>query len=173
MKLNDQQMRIFEADLRGTQVPVRSFLARMGVQRDDVDDVAQEVYIVYYKIFHKRPEADQLLPWLKGIARNLALHYFRDHKVPLQDLESVMDTVGHAQTPFEDLASKDTASETLKHCLQKLSEKYRGILLLFYQNRMSYEEIAKMHDTTAKTIGMMLYRSKLTLKECLEKECAA
>jgi RNA polymerase sigma-70 factor (ECF subfamily) len=169
MTLEPEKREIFEKDLKNTQDQIRSFIARSGVQIDDVDDIAQEVYIIYYTNFNKRPEDGNVSAWLKGIARNVCLHYFRSKKSSAKNMEFIMEVLEQVEVPFEKVSFKAKAADALKKCLQKLSEKNRKIIQMFYQDGKDYKAISKQLSTTAKTIGMTLYRIKILLKECVER----
>ena len=63
--------------VRDTSPNIRAYIAGMGVPRHDVDDVAQDVYVELYRFFDRMPVEVPPKQWLKGIARNLCLNYFR------------------------------------------------------------------------------------------------
>src|SRR6478735_8356489 len=58
-------------------LPLRSYLASQVYRLDDVDDLAQEVFIAAYRNLHKFRVGDDFAAWLRGIARNEVLMYFR------------------------------------------------------------------------------------------------
>ena len=75
---DDGSRRWITTTLSATQSPnIRAYIAGMGVPRHDVDDVAQDVYMELYRFFDRMPAEVQPRQWLKGIARNLCLNYFR------------------------------------------------------------------------------------------------
>src|SRR6478752_6654636 len=67
----------FDEILRETQPHLRAYIAGMGVPRHDVDDLAQDVYVELYRCQNRIPTEVTVKQWLKGIARNLCLNYFR------------------------------------------------------------------------------------------------
>src|SRR5436853_1750434 len=67
----------FDLIVRETQAHIRAYIAGLGVPRHDVDDVAQDVFVELYRFFDKIPENIPPKQWLKGIARNLCMNYFR------------------------------------------------------------------------------------------------
>ena len=66
----------FESVLRDTQSVLRAYIAGMGVPLDVVDDLAQDVYLEYYRGRNRRPLDVEPIRWLKGIAKNLCLNYY-------------------------------------------------------------------------------------------------
>lgn len=70
-----------------------------------------------------------------------------------------------------DLFLEDTYSVPLSDCLSAgLTAKEREILLLFYEQGLSYEEIAKRLRCTVLTCRTRMCRAKARLKNLLEEE---
>jgi RNA polymerase sigma factor (sigma-70 family) len=115
-----------------------------------------------------RPDA---LPWLYGIAANLARRhrrtelrrlraYARTGRDPLQD--------EHADAPARlDAAA---AGPRLAAALAELRADDRETLLLFAWAEVSYEEIARALDVPVGTVRSRLHRSRRTLRGHLEIE---
>jgi RNA polymerase sigma-70 factor (ECF subfamily) len=73
--------------------------------------------------------------------------------------------------PFAtETADKDTldneAKVALDKCLQKISPKYREVLILYYYEELSYQEIADILHIPTSTVGVRIRRGK----ESLQKE---
>ena len=75
-----QDIETFEQILRDTQHMVRAYIAGLGASSDEVDDIAQDVYVAFYNGMHKMPADTTPIRWLKGIARNLCMSHFRKTK---------------------------------------------------------------------------------------------
>src|SRR5579859_6100417 len=98
----------FEAILRETQSVIRAYIAGMGVPLDSIDDLAQEVYLEFYKGAERRPEDVEPIRWLKGIAKNLCLNYFRKSKRKAeQHLEAVAVLLERLACPLEEVRGAD------------------------------------------------------------------
>ena len=67
----------FDGIVRDTQAHIRAYIAGLGVPRHDVDDIAQDVYVELYRFSDRIPANIPPKQWLKGIARNLCMNYFR------------------------------------------------------------------------------------------------
>ncbi len=68
---------ILEALIEQTAGQIRSYRAGFGLSRDDIDDVAQEVYLAWHKDGSRKPVEVDTIRWLKGIARHRALDHLR------------------------------------------------------------------------------------------------
>src|SRR5258706_8300313 len=120
----------FETVLRETQSVIRAYIAGMGVPLDTVDDLAQEVYLEYYKGLERRPGDVEPIRWLKGIAKNLCLNHFRRSKRKAeQHLEAVAVLLERVNCPLEDVRHP----EMLDGCLDKLPDRSREMILLRYE----------------------------------------
>src|SRR5687767_13956719 len=56
---------------------LRSYLASQVHHLDDVDDLAQEVFLTAFRSLSNYRRGEDFCAWLRGIARNKLLNYFR------------------------------------------------------------------------------------------------
>ena len=81
---------VFSFVLNESQSLIRAYIAGIGVPFDQADDIAQDVFIHYYKEFDKKPAEVDHIPWLKGIAKNYSLRYFEKIKKEKLDKEKLL-----------------------------------------------------------------------------------
>src|SRR5258708_27921297 len=67
----------FGAIVRQSALPLRGYLASQVIHLDDVDDLAQEVFLAALKNLDTFHRVDAFGASLRGIARNKLLVYFR------------------------------------------------------------------------------------------------
>src|ERR1043165_8421621 len=67
----------FASVVHDSQAHIRAYIAGLGVPRHDVDDVAQDVFVELYRFSANIPPNIPPKQWLKGIARNLCMNFFR------------------------------------------------------------------------------------------------
>src|SRR5215471_10165522 len=72
-------------------LPLRSYLASQVHHLEDVDDLAQEVFLAALRSLSTFRRGDDLGAWLRGIARNKLLVYFRTQARRLQTLRHFRD----------------------------------------------------------------------------------
>src|SRR5262245_52163192 len=63
--------------VRAYALPLRSYLASQVHHLDDVDDLAQEVFLTALRSLSSYRRGEDFGAWLRGIARNKLLNYFR------------------------------------------------------------------------------------------------
>ncbi len=161
--------RKFEAVLRETQSVLRAYIAGMGVPLDTVDDIAQEVYLEYYKGSGRQPGDVEPIRWLKGIARNLCMNYFRRSKRKAeQHLEAVAALLERIPSAIE--STREPAS--LDGCLEKLAGRSRQMVALRYESGLSSDAIGRQVGLTGEAVRIALLRIRAALRDCLERRPA-
>lgn len=69
----------FEALLRQIHAPLFAFLHLLEIPDAGIEDVAQETALMIHKSIQRFNPAEDFLPWMRGIARNMAANYWRSH----------------------------------------------------------------------------------------------
>lgn len=164
----------FDAIVRETHPHIRAYIAGMGVPRHDVDDVAQDVYVELYRFSHKIPENVHPKQWLKGIARNLCLNYFRrqGRRQRLQR-EAMVEILIRAEQDSTHSLSEGPIRRALDGCYDQLPEESRRLLELRYERELPSQSIAEMLSSTAEAIRVALFRIRNGLKQCIASSLAA
>lgn len=163
----------FDQIVHQTQAHIRAYIAGMGVPRHDVDDVAQDVYVELYRFFDRIPANVHPKQWLKGIARNLCLNYFRrtSRRQRLQR-EALVEIFLRAEQSGEPLLAEGPVRAALDGCYQKLPPESRRMLELRYEQELPSATIAERLESTAEAIRVALFRIRHSLKECITKRLA-
>jgi RNA polymerase sigma-70 factor (ECF subfamily) len=163
----------YESIVRDTQAHIRAYIAGMGVPRHDVDDVAQDVYIELYRFFDRMPAEVQPKQWLKGIARNLCLNYFRrtSRRNRLQR-EALVEIFVRAEQESSPALAEGPVRRALDGCYEKLAPESRRLLALRYEQELPSQTIAQRLNTSAEAVRVALFRIRATLKNCIAKNLA-
>jgi RNA polymerase sigma factor (sigma-70 family) len=162
---------VFSFVLNESQSLIRAYIAGIGVPFDQADDIAQDVFIHYYKEFDKKPAEVDHIPWLKGIAKNYSLRYFekiKKEKLDKEKLLKVLLLVQDCETDIEPSVSEKVI-EQMKACLKSLSDNNLNILKSRYEEGFSYEQLGKAFNGTTQSMGMTLMRIKKSLQKCISK----
>jgi RNA polymerase sigma-70 factor (ECF subfamily) len=163
----------FDDIVRETQAHIRAYIAGMGVPRHDVDDVAQDVYVELYRFFDRIPPEVTPKQWLKGIARNLSLNYFRrtGRRQRLQR-EALVEIFLRAEADCTMSLSEGPIRRALDGCYEKLPGESRRLLTLRYEQELPSHTIAERLNSTAEAIRVALFRIRASLKNCITKNLA-
>lgn len=148
-----------------THRQVRAHIAGMGVPWNDVDDLAQEVFLAHYARQDERPPGVAVVAWLKGVARNKVLHYWRRRGHAAAFLEEVGDHLAEAPG----VADEPLGLEALQRCLADLPEDARRLVRWHYADELTSAAIAERLDRPASTVRMHLVRIRDLLRECVRR----
>jgi RNA polymerase sigma-70 factor (ECF subfamily) len=159
--------------VRDTSSHIRAYIAGMGVPRHDVDDVAQDVYVELYRFFDRMPVDVPPKQWLKGIARNLCLNYFRrtSRRSRLQR-EALVEIFLRAEQEGAISLSEGPVRHALDGCYEKLPQQSRKMLALKYEQELPSATIAERLKSTAEAIRVALFRIRASLKDCITSTLA-
>jgi RNA polymerase sigma-70 factor (ECF subfamily) len=157
--------------VRDYALPLRSYLASQVHHLDDVDDLAQEVFLAALGSLPTFRRGDDFGAWLRGIARNKLLVYFRGQSRRSQALRRFRDEVAALiEDDLERAAAADRAEtiERLLRCIAQLPERLRRIVRGGLDGEKP-AELAKELSTTVGVIYNLHYRANHLLRECLQK----
>lgn len=164
----------FDVIVRETHPHIRAYIAGMGVPRHDVDDVAQDVFVELYRFFDRIPAEVHPKQWLKGIARNLCLNYFRKNsrRNRLQR-EAIVEILLRAEQEEHEAFSEGPVRRALDACYDKLPPESRKMVQLRYVDELPSHTIAERLASTAEAIRVALFRIRAGLRECISRNLAA
>ena len=130
--------------------------------RDDAEDVAQEVFTkAFTSIGSFRAEA-QIFTWLYRITLNLCLHHRRRAKP--------CESYGEQTVPGASDANEDQVVTRIvvQQALGKLSPPLQAVLILREMHGLSYEEIAVVLNIPVGTVRSRLSEARRKFKEVWE-----
>ena len=149
----------FEKQLADVSSGVERFVRYRLPSQTDADDVLQEVYLSAYRSFSGLKNKDAFKPWIISIARNKCNDYFRSKaaqmEISIEELSQQELTTGRLG-----LAVVHTVRETL----ERLGDKDKQILYLYFWKEMPQNEIAKLLDISVGTVKSRLHTAKQHFK---------
>jgi RNA polymerase sigma-70 factor (ECF subfamily) len=129
-----------------------------SAQRDDVQDLVQDVFFRALRQLHALREPAAFGGWIATMARNEARMHHRSTR-PMEELSDQLP--GPSVTP----ATLGTAD--VLRALRALPERYREPLTLLLVEEMSGEEIARQTGLTHGTVRVYLHHGIRLLREQL------
>lgn len=164
--------REFERVLLESHGDVRGYLAALGVPVASVDDLAQEVFLAWYRAPEQRPEEVEPVRWLKGIARRTALGFFRTSRRAEEREASIVAEL-LATEPMElPVHASDDAAAALEQCMGEVPEKQRTVLRLSYEEKLASHIVAERLAMTAAAVRILLMRVRQALRDCITRKLA-
>ncbi len=163
----------FEQLVRESHIRIRAYIAGMGIPSHEVDDVAQDVYVEYFRNLEKRPQEAAPERWLKGIARNLCLNRIRRsaRRARLHH-EAISEMLAEANSMSDRLVSSRAIENALEGCLGKLAPEQSRLLQLKYKDELTSKSIADVLESTAEAVRIALFRLRASLRDCVDSTLA-
>ncbi|MBA2480156.1 MAG: sigma-70 family RNA polymerase sigma factor [Planctomycetes bacterium] len=156
----------FERILAETQGQVRAYIAGMGVPVAEVDDVAQEVYLDFWRQPERMPAGVAPLQWLRGVARNCCYEHFRRRAPRSAHLVRIAELLDVAAEP-PSAVDQDQRLAALRHCLSRLDSAQRDLLDAYYRDGRGIAELAADSRRSADAVHMVLVRLRGALRRCI------
>jgi RNA polymerase sigma factor (sigma-70 family) len=125
------------------------------------DDIAQETFVTAWRGLAGLRDNDRLPAWLCGIARNLAraARRRRGSEIALEDRDLVT-----THSPFDELSDHE-ADQMVATALERLPEKYREPMVLFYCEGQSTKVVARALGISEAATHQRLSRGRQHLIE--------
>lgn len=145
----------------------------------EAEDIVQEAFLKAFSHLETfSPSKAAFKTWLLTITRNQSINVFSKLKRRtlrfLNDLESE-ESFGRSDSLFashgedaENLLAVKQEYYKVQQALRKLPERQRTALLLKAQENLSYEEIARIMNTSASSVESLIFRARKKLLEILE-----
>ncbi|MFI4876787.1 MAG: sigma-70 family RNA polymerase sigma factor [Blastopirellula sp. JB062] len=164
-ELYEQFLRHFMRD----QNRVFAYILALVRVRGDADDIFQETSLILWREFGNFQPDKEFLPWGLGIAKNQILKYWRSRKSDrhLFSDELVEQLAADAIQVVLETPPRKTA---LRRCLQKLTERQRQLIELFYGKRIEAAEIAASWNRSVFAVYKALKVVRRNLLECIENQ---
>lgn len=154
----------FNRQVEATSEALRRFL--VGLCCGDVaqaDDIAQETYMKAYLSCSGLRDPGSFKAWIQRIAYTTFVSYRRLDRIK----KVAPDSAEALGLESGDSADAGFRYQDLYRALEKISEKERTALLLFYLDDCTAVEIGKVMDCTPENVRKMLSRGRQHLKKFL------
>uniref|UniRef100_B3EM30 RNA polymerase sigma factor n=1 Tax=Chlorobium phaeobacteroides (strain BS1) TaxID=331678 RepID=B3EM30_CHLPB len=152
---------------------------RFVLNREDAEDIAQEVFIEAYRSLENFRKESKLSTWLYRIAVTKSLDHLRKKKrkkrfsslkrvIGLHDPTEELALPSSTATP-EEVLSGNERTEILQDALSSLPDNQKTAFLLSKYDGYSNQEIADIMQTTVSAVESLVHRAKKSLQNKLEK----
>ena len=158
--------------VRRFELMLRSYLAGQLYNISEADDLAQEVFITAWRDLSSFRRDGDFGAWLRGIARNRLLTYFRSQQRRAGAAERFQaEVVRITEQELESAALHDECGrlERLLHCISRLPENLRRVVHAGLEGARP-AALAEDLQTTVPAISQLHYRADQLLRDCMNKE---
>lgn len=148
------------------------FVSNFSGLKEESGDIVQETFLKVWKNLSKYKKGESFKAWLFAIARNTAIDFMRKRKDLVfsdfdnEDGENVLTDTLADNDPLPDEVSINIEQvDKLKEILKTLRPIYREILILHYEQDLTFEEIAKILKKPMNTVKSNHRRALIELRE--------
>ena len=149
---------------------------RMLQNKQDAEDVTQEVFFHAYKSLKQFRAESQLSTWLYRIAVNRSLNHQRKRKLERwlsldftsdeKSAENFTD-LGTTEECADSAMEKKDTERIVQEAINSLPDQQRIAIVLHRYEELSYKEIAKIMGVTVASVDSRLHRAKQALAKKL------
>ncbi len=156
----------FEILVRRYQRLVATAALRMGVPRQEIEDVTNEVFYKVYRSLRRYDPSHAMSTWLYRITVNAALDRRRSlrHEVLRSELP---DDVRDGAPPPDETAESAVRARELHEALGRIPDHYRAPLVLMHVEGLPIEEVSRILDLPEGTVKSRLFRARAILKRTI------
>ncbi len=148
---------------------------RLVKNREEAEEVAQDVFIKAYKYLADFRGDAKFSTWLYTIVNNTCISFLRKKKLNIQSLddERIFATADNQDAGFRaDGVEQKSRHAMVAEAISQLKPDDSAIITLFYKNEQSLEEIAQILGLEVNTAKVRLHRARTRLKELMETHFA-
>lgn len=162
------------ANLTSHQGAILGYLNTLLPGDPDLADIAQRVNILIWEKRHKFEEGTNFKAWAFSIAyweaRSWMTHTKRKSWLIFD--EELVEKITERSLSAQDQKTESDDLDALRHCLSKLNESDRLIIITHYQHEKSLADCSRILGKSRDALKMALFRLRAGLRRCIESKIA-
>ena len=176
-RMGEQDRRITETVER-EQARLRNFIRRRVADRDEAEDILQEVFYEFVETYRLLKPVEQAGAWMFRVARNRIIDLFRKRKPGSLSSPVAVDNEGDAVLLEDLLPSPDAGPEALyarkllleelESAIEELPEEQRQVFVAHEIEGRSFKELAAESGTSVNTLLSRKHYAVLQLRRRLQ-----
>lgn len=172
------QIERFGELVRRYEAKMSSYGRRFISQSEDIKDLVQDVFLKAYVNIKSFDTRRKFSSWIYRIAHNEFVNALKkkswEKTFSFMNFDAILP---HLPAKEEDLPDweweKEEAKQQLDRSLSRLEPKYREPVVLYYYEKLDYQEIADTLRLPVSTVGVRLRRARDKLKRIISAESPA
>lgn len=150
------------------ELAIRAYVRTLVPNRDDVEEVMQEVAVVLWKKFADYPTGEDFRKWAFAVSRYEALAWLRDRaRDRLVFNQDVLELIAKEAESRSDYHQRQR--EALDLCLEKLSQPQRELMQQAYRPGTRIDQLAEHRGQSAMSLYKILQKIRAALLECTQR----
>jgi RNA polymerase sigma-70 factor (ECF subfamily) len=146
-------------------------LQRLGVQPSDLDDVAQDVFVIVHRRLDTFDRTSRITTWLFGICLRVAANYRRRRRWTRELLTGwVEDNRPATLVAADEVLVRREEREIAERALDRLDVAKRATFVMFEIESLSCLEIAEIMNVPLGTVYSRLHSARRELEKTMARE---
>ncbi len=170
-KVKDGNIQVFGSLVKKYETRVISLIWRIVKNKEDAEDIAQEVFLKAFSNLSKFKGESKFSTWLYRISYNTAISYYRQGNAEINPDDFLADD--NSITETQNILNKMIAEERvniLNQAIWNLDINETALIDLYYREDCSVEEIAEITGLNDSNVKVKLFRVRKKLYGILNKQ---
>ena len=145
---------------------------RFTKNREDAEEVAQDIFIKAYRALADFKGTSKFSTWLYTIVNNTCITFLRKKRLQTHslDIEGTFEVADSQDSGLRaNLVEQKSRVAMVNEAIKMLNRDDAEVITLFYKSEQSLEEIAQILGLETNTAKVRLHRARTRLKEKMEK----
>ncbi len=152
---------------------VYSFALRFTGNEQDAQDITQKTFVkVWRSLRTYNSSTSKFMTWIMRITRNTAIDSMRKKKyIPFSSFDTseggnaLEESVSDTALLAEEALIQEEDEKRVQQAIASLPVHQRDVIILYYTNHLTFEEIGKIFNEPTNTVKSRHYRALLTLRK--------
>ncbi len=157
----------FKTLLERYEAKISRYGRRFLSNAEDIADLVQGIFIKAYVNIKSFDSERRFSPWIYRIAHNEFVNALKKTKREpffILEADTIFPTLPAKERSDDDILS-DELKQNMERTLNSIGAKYREVLILYFYEELSYQDIADVLHIPISTVGVRLKRAKEELKK--------
>lgn len=169
-----QNQDLFLYIVRRYEEKLKRYISRIsGLNKEDVEDLLQEVFIKVYQNLNDFDTSLKFSSWIYRIAHNETISNYRKLKsrpvgISYDDDPALANQLA-SKTNFVKEIEREYDTKVIRSVLSKMDKKYKEVLVLRFLEEKDYNEISDILQKPIGTVGAMINRGKRQFKDIVRR----
>lgn len=152
---------------------VFALVYRIVGQRQEAEDITQEVFITVYEKLYQFDTSKSFAPWIYRIASNTSISALRrKKKVVMLNFDETFGSHNEANytSSYIDpqlLFERKELQEEINSAIMRLPDSYRVIITMRYQLDLDNQEISDMLNISKENVEVRIHRARKALRKII------
>jgi RNA polymerase sigma-70 factor (ECF subfamily) len=148
---------------------------RFTKNREDAEEVSQDIFIKAYRALSDFRGASKFSTWLYTIVNTTCITFLRKKRLEVQSLdnEKIFEVADNQDSGMRaNLVEQKSRISMVNQAIKMLSTDDAEVITLFYKGEQTLDEIAQILGIETNTAKVRLHRARTRLKEKMETHFA-